>query len=135
MISKTAYNTIIGAIAIAVGVYFAYKMFSYKQYSIEPMTSSSTTDKDKISSAVDGNTDRLGDSLLISKHRSNYEDIILSLEKTIGISIVNEVINNAEIISKDVVAQESMKAITNINQLITFRDSLNQAMTIVDKTK
>lgn len=135
MISKTVYNTIVGAIAISIALYFVFKIFSYKQYSIEPMTVASTTDKDKISSAVNGNTDRLGDTLLISKYRSNYEDTILSLEKTIGLSIVNEVINNAELISKDTVSPESMKAVANINQLVSFRDSLNQAMDIVDKTK
>ena len=135
MISKTVYNTIVGAIAIIFALYFAYNFFSYKRYLIEPMTVASTTDKDKLSSAVDGNTDRLGDTLLISKYRSNYEDTILSLEKTIGLSIINEVINNAELISKDTISPDSIKAITNINQLALFRDSLNQAMTIVDKTK
>jgi hypothetical protein len=130
MVSKTIYNSIVGAIAICIIVYYISRLNLFKRKTFEPMTSA--TDKDKISSAVHGNSDRLSDALLITKYRSNYEDVILSLEKSIGLSIVNEVINNAEIISKDAISPDSIKAIANINQLVSFRESLNQTMNIID---
>lgn len=132
MVCKNVFNSAIGAIVLSLLIYYSI-MFLYKKKFIEPMTSVSKTDKDKIKSAVEGNSDRLGDILLTSKYRSNYEDTILSLEKIIGLSILNEVINNAELISKDAISPEAVKAITNINQLTTFKESLNQAMIILDK--
>ena len=132
MTTKNIFNFAIGLIAIILFLYYIIS-FLFKNSAIEPMTNATATDKDKISSAVDGNTNKLSDILLISKYRSNYEDTILSLEKTIGLSIVSEVIANAELISSDTISPESMKAIANINQLAAFKESLNQAMIEVDK--
>ena len=111
---------------------FILKVFSYQTHILEGMTSS-ITDKDTISSTVTTNANIISDQLLISKYRTNYEDTIINLEKSVGLAIVSEVINNAEIISSDATSIESLKAINNINSLKTFRESLNQSMLLVDK--
>jgi len=120
-------------VAIIVVVAIILKAFSYQVKIIEGMTSSST-DKANISVAVTNNTDQISDTLLVSKYRANYEDTIVQLEKTIGLTMVSEVVNNAEVISKDATSVESIKAIANINALSKFRDTLNQSMIILDKT-
>jgi len=96
------------------------------------MTSTSTA-KDSISGVVSSNSDVIGDALLISKYRSDYEDTIINLEKAVGLGLLSEVINNAETISKDPVSTDSITAINNINSLRTFRESLNTSMIILDK--
>lgn len=111
---------------------FIVKMNLYQPHVIEPMTVSNT-DKGAISSSVSANTEKLNDTLLISKYRSNYEDTIIQLEKAISIALLSEVVNNAETISSDPVSSDSLKAMSNINQLKNFRESLNQSMIILDK--
>ena len=109
-------------------------MFSYQAKVIEGMTNSST-DKDTISSAVSSNTDKLSDTLLASKYRSNYEDTIINLEKAVSVGILSEVINNAETISSDPASSKARTAMSSINTMLTFRETLNQSMIILDKSK
>jgi hypothetical protein len=111
---------------------FIIKMSSYQTRVIETMTVS-TMDTSTIATTVSANTDKLNDTLLISKYRANYEDTIIQLEKAISIAILSEVVNNAVTISSDPISTDSLKAIANINQLKTFRESLNQSMIILDK--
>lgn len=108
------------------------KAYSYQKKVVENITTTSTA-KDSISGAVSSNTDVIGDALLISKYRSDYEDTIINLEKAVGLGLVSEVINNAEIISKDPVSTDSITAINNINSLKLFRESLNTSILILDK--
>lgn len=108
------------------------KAFSYQKKVIENMTTTRTS-KDSISGAVSTNTDVIGDALLITKYRSDYEDTIINLEKAVGLGLVSEVINNAETISKDPVSKDSITAINNINSLKLFRESLNTSILILDK--
>ena len=117
-------------IVVAVGT----KMLKYQAKIVEGMTSSST-DKDKIASAVSSNSDKISDTLLPSKYRSSYEDTIINLEKAVGLALVSEVVNNAETISADPTTDAAQKAMTNINTMETFRASLNQAMVILDKSQ
>lgn len=122
-----------GLIVIAyLFIRFLIKMCSYQTRVIETMTAS-TMDKPTIATSVSANTDKLNDTLLISKYRSNYEDTIIQLEKAISIAILSEVVNNAVTISSDPISSNSLKAIANINQLKNFRESLNQSMIILDK--
>lgn len=123
----------IGLIAIfAITLFIFIKAFSYQNKVVESMTTT-TTDKDKISSNVDTITNKINDTLLINKYRSNYEETIVHLEKAVSLSLLSEVINNAEKIAGDVTSTESVKTIANLNQLKTFRETLNQTMIILDK--
>jgi len=122
-----------GLIVIAyLFIRFVIKMSSYQTRVIETMTVS-TVDNSAIATSVSSNTDKLNDTLLISKYRANYEDTIIQLEKAISIAILSEVVNNAVTISSDPISSDSLKAIANINQLKMFRESLNQSMIILDK--
>jgi hypothetical protein len=120
------------AIVLYVILCLILKSYSYQKKVVENMTSTSTA-KDSISGVVSSNSDVIGDALLISKYRSDYEDTIINLEKAVGLGLLSEVINNAETISKDPVSTDSITAINNINSLRTFRESLNTSMIILDK--
>lgn len=102
---------------------------------VEGFTANSKTDRDNISEAIKTDANKQSDNLLISKYRTSYEDTIINLENMIGLSVLSETINNAEIISKNPISKESLIAISNINQLKQFKDTLNDAMQILDKAK
>jgi hypothetical protein len=135
MIEADDLYKIVGLIVVIIFVVsIGAKMFSYQAKVIEGMTNSST-DKDTISSAVSSNTDKLSDTLLASKYRSNYEDTIINLEKAVSVGILSEVINNAETISSDPASSKALTAMSSINTMQTFRETLNQSMIILDKSK
>jgi len=135
MIEADDLYKIVGLIVVIIFVVsIGAKMFSYQAKVIEGMTNSST-DKDTISSAVSSNTDKLSDTLLASKYRSNYEDTIINLEKAVSVGILSEVINNAETISSDPASSKARTAMSSINTMLTFRETLNQSMIILDKSK
>ena len=95
--------------------------------------SSIITDRDKIPDAVKSNNDKLSDSLLINKYRTTYEDTIIDLDKTVSLGIIKMLINSAETLSKDPNSSDAIEIIKSVNEMKKFRDSLNAAMTILDK--
>jgi hypothetical protein len=112
MIESEDLYKIVGLIVVIIFVVsIGAKMFSYQAKVIEGMTNSST-DKDTISSAVSSNTDKLSDTLLASKYRSNYEDTIINLEKAVSVGILSEVINNAQTISSDPASSKALTAMS-----------------------
>jgi len=94
--------------------------------------SSIGTDKVNIPSAVKSNTNTIEDNLLISKYRNTYEQTIIDLESNVSFALLSSVINNAEIISKNPTSSESQMIISHINNLKTFRSTLNDAMKFLD---
>lgn len=134
MISQDDLYRIVGlAVILIFVVSIATKAFAYQAKVVEGMTSSST-DKDKISSTVSSNNDKISDTLLVSKYRSDYEETIINLEKGVSTALLSEVINNADTISADPTSKTSTAAIATINGLKNFRETLNQAMIILDKS-
>lgn len=129
----TLFKIIGGAIVILLLIGIFSRTSAYQKQVVEGMTSSPETDKSKLGTTVTSNSDKISDSLLISKYRSNYEDAIIGLEKAVSLALVSEVVNNSETISADPISDDSMKAIANINALKTFRESLNTSMVILDK--
>lgn len=134
MISQDDLYRIVGlAVVLIFVVSIATKAFAYQTKIMEGMTTSST-DKDKMSSTVSSNNDKISDTLLVSKYRSDYEDTIINLEKGVSNALLSEVINNADTISADPTSKASTAAITTMNGLKNFRETLNQAMIILDKS-
>jgi hypothetical protein len=134
MISQDDLYRIVGlAVVLIFIISIATKAFSYQTKIMEGMTNSST-DKDKMGSTVSSNNDKISDSLLVSKYRSDYEDTIINLEKGVSTALLSEVINNADTVSGDPTSAASIKAITAMNALKDFRETLNQSMIILDKS-
>jgi hypothetical protein len=95
-------------------------------------TTSNGTDKTNISSAVKSNTNTIEDMLLVSKYRDSYEKTIINLESNVSFALLSAVVNNAESISKNPTSTDSQTMISNINNLKTFRSTLNDAMKVLD---
>ena len=133
MFEQESFYKYIGLIDIIfIGLFVGKKVIKYQSKVVETLTSSSG-DASGVTSSVTSNTDKIGDTLLISKYRTNYEDTIIGLEKAVGLGLLSEVVNNAATISADPTSSSSLSAIRNINELKSFRESLNQSMIILDK--
>lgn len=120
-------------------IYIVLRTLNFQVKLIEGMasgTSSSATpnDKEKIADAISANTTFAEDSLLIGKYQKSYEDIIINLENNINFFMLGAIINNGETISKKPMDPASIALINSINSLKTFKDTLNDSMTFLDKT-
>ena len=120
-------------------IYIVLRTLNFQVKLIEGMasgTSSGATpnDKEKIADAISANTTFAEDSLLIGKYQKSYEDIIINLENNINFFMLGAIINNGETISKKPMDPASIALINSINSLKTFKDTLNDSMTFLDKT-
>jgi hypothetical protein len=109
---------------------FHFKIVNGFRNTMEGFTS---TDKDKVSDAIKSNTNKVSDSLLITKYLKAYEDTILELDTNINVYILSQVLQNAESISADPGSDASQKIITKINNTKMFIDSLNHSIKVLDK--
>jgi hypothetical protein len=120
-------------------LYIVIKSMKFQANIIEGMASASSssssgkTSTDNLASAVKSNTDTIEDALTITKYRRPYEDTLINLETSAGVSMLSTITKNAEIISKDPTSVESQKVITIVNNLKAFKDSLNDTMSTLDK--
>lgn len=130
----------IGLIIVSIFViYIVLRTLNFQAKIIEGMateTSAAATpnDKEKISDAIAANTTFAEDSLLISKYKKSYEDIIINLENNINFFMLGAIINNGETISKKPMDPTSIALINSINSLKVFKDTLNDSMAFLDKT-
>ena len=97
-------------------------------------SSGTTTDKDNIADAVKSNTATIADPLLVTKYRSSYEDSIIAMEANVSASLLSEMMNNADTVSKDPTSIDAQKSIVIMNNLSTYRETLNRAMNILDSS-
>ena len=130
----------LGLAVIAVYLlYIVIKSMKFQANIIEGMASASAsassgkTSTDNLASAVKSNTDTIEDALTITKYRRPYEDTLINLETSAGVSMLSAITKNAETISKDPTSVESQKIITIVNNLKAFKDSLNDTMSTLDK--
>jgi len=85
-------------------------------------------DRSTVSGTVVSNTNLEDDTLVVSKYRKNYEDIILDLDTNAKIFVLSKILNNAEKISADPTSPEAQTTIVAVNNLVAFRNSLDKAM-------
>lgn len=107
--------------------------FWSKGNTIETFTGN--TDKNSISDIVKNDANKLSDKILVSKYRTAYEDTIINLDNVVGLAMLDETINNAETISNNPISKEATEAMNNINNLKQFKETLNEVMIILDKSK
>lgn len=135
MISQNDLFKFIGlAVVVLFFVSIGVKMFRAQTKVIEGMTNSgNATDIDKVATAINSETDKNDTMLALHKNRTNYEDMIVALEKNCSEYILKSLMDNAESIASNPESDESQKTITNLNNLAEFRKTLNTAMIVLDK--
>ena len=122
------------AFLLVVVVAIAMKAFGYQRKILEGMTTTSTPQAN-VAAKVSSDADKASDALRIDKYRSNYEDTIIELEKVVSMNLLGECVNGAETIAEDPTSTAAQKIIVNANNLKAFRETLNEAMLILDKNR
>jgi len=75
----------------------------------------------------------LSDKLVVSKYRTDYENIIINMEDYINLLMINNVLSfNASSFSND---DEIIKYLNNLGSLKSSRDALNDVMKYLDSIK
>jgi hypothetical protein len=110
-------------------IYVIIRTFSFQVPTIEGMT----TDKDKVPEAIKSNTNNMEDGLLIDKYTKAYEDTIIDLDANVDMYILEQVLQSGEQLSKDPGSDENQKIISKLNNLKSFKETLNHAIKVLDK--
>jgi|LakMenEpi03Aug12_release.lakeMendotaPanAssembly.Ray.scaffolds.fasta_scaffold361735_2 hypothetical protein len=124
----------IGLIAISLFVIFIImRTINFQSKVLEGLTSDIKSDKietvrDKIPDAINVNTTNLDDSLNVDKYTKTYEDIIINLENNINYYMLSILLNKAEEISNNPLNDVAQKTINTLNNMKTFKDTLNDSM-------
>jgi hypothetical protein len=91
------------------------------------------TDRNKIPEAITNSTTTIQDILQVNNYSNTYEDILINLENNINYNILGEITKQAEQLSKNPYDDSTQKIITSINNMRTFKDTLNDSMNFLNK--
>lgn len=127
-------NIILGVIVIFIG-YSVLKMFYIQERNIiEGMTGANTKDSlDTIAKHVDNVKNTLSETLHLDKYKSDYENLIISLDETVDLMLIEQLTVALEKQSKSPTDVTTPDMIKKINELSTFKQNLNGIMDAVDK--
>jgi len=140
MVSQDQFFRIVGlAVIFLLLLSGAVKMLSYKKQVIEGMTNNSKLEQlaeenlENAAKKIEARAEKINDQMLVDKYRSSYEDIITNLYDVVSSSLVVGIIHAGDAISKDPTSTLATKLIDKLNKLSSFRETLNQSITILDK--
>jgi len=129
MESEDIYKYVGFTIIVICLIYIGIKTLKFQYATVEGMT----TDKDKVPEAIKSNTTMIEDSLLIDKYTKAYEDTIIDLDANMDINILSTILQSAEKLAASPFSEENQKLIIALNNLKSFKDTLNHAIKVLDK--
>jgi hypothetical protein len=93
----------------------------------------------KSADAIKSQNDKLADVIAIDKYRTDYENLLIALDEYTKNMILSKIISVGSKVATlprgSVINDAVIADITSANNLKTFIDTLNSAMTFMDKTK
>lgn len=119
-------------------IYFITKMFDMQYMMIEGMSSGINLNDEKISNATGMATTyasdikaeiiKMQDDLILSKYRSDYEEVITQLDELLGLLMIRQTLDI------DIHGGEGkiIKSLEKLNVLKTAKDSVNYTMKYLD---
>lgn len=78
---------------------------------------------------------QLSDKLIVSKYRSDYENIIINLEDYISLLMMNIVLSIDTTTSSTAQQDETLQLLNNLGTLKASKDALNDTMKYLDSMK
>jgi len=118
------------AIVCIVALYIIMSLLKYQANMIEGLTNLSSNSTDT-ASLIKDNTTKTLDTLLVDKYRGNYEDIIVNMNDWCDAQILNNVVSGKMDCSNGC-NEKILANVKNINDLETFKGSLNKTMKYLD---
>lgn len=73
---------------------------------------------------------QLHDELLVSKYKSDYENVIMNLDEYLGLAMLQ---TSLQISPKDPTSPVNMELLTKLNTLHASKQALNSIMTVVEQ--
>jgi hypothetical protein len=124
-------------------IYMVVKMFQLQTSVIEGLTNNDETASSTIdnpssgeagtavsyAAAIKSQVVKMQDELLVSKYRKEYEAALINLDDYIGFLMIKQALN----MKMDGDKKATMEEIGNLNTLRNAKESLNTAMTFLDK--
>jgi len=113
-------------------VWFIIKLTHVQVKFVEGLTNKNISNQSAPNSKViDNEATQVLDGLHLDKYRSNYEDIIINLEKWCNITLLSGIVDNQIDVSK-AMSVENIKKITALNEINKFKTTLVETMTYLD---
>ena len=119
------------AIVVIVALYIVMSLFNYQVSIVEGLTNLSSN-SENIAAKIKADTTQTLDSLLIDKYRNNYEDIILNMHEWCDAQILSTIVSGKiDLADKNWI--KILQNIKNINDIESFKTSLNKTMKYLDE--
>jgi|TARA_Y100000992_G_C21265411_1_gene493692 hypothetical protein len=119
------------AIVCIVLLYIIMSLLKYQVKIVEGITNMAS-DSSNIAESIKKDTTKTLDGMLIDKYRTNYEDIIINMNEWCDIQILNTIISG-DLDCTNGYNDKLLSKMRNINDLETFKGTLNKAMKYLDK--
>jgi hypothetical protein len=139
----------LGVVTI-LAIYIGVKSLSFQVKMIEGMTNNTqtTSNNDFIlienmastsAENVKKNNDKLSDIIAVNKYRSDYENLLISLEEYSNIMMFSAILETGKAISENGIGKKipstAYNSMVTANTFKSFIDSLNSSMKYVDRKK
>ncbi|MEX0597507.1 MAG: hypothetical protein WD512_13515 [Candidatus Paceibacterota bacterium] len=135
-------------VVILIAMYVLIKSLTFQGKILEGLTNSPTetteisllnTIASKSTENISGQNDKLQDILAVEKYRTDYENLIISLEEYTNIMMFSKVLGIgskvAGLSKGQAVTDDILSEVDKANKLKMFIDTLNSSMTFIDKSK
>ena len=119
------------AIVIIIALYIIMALLKDQTKILEGLTNISS-DSSNTALLIKDNTTKTLDTLLIDKYRGNYEDVIINMHDWCDAQILDSIVSG-KLDCQNGCNEKLMLKIKNINDLESFKSSLNKTMKYLDK--
>ena len=133
------------AVVVVLALYYVLKMGSMQARVIEGLTSKSTESLDSIDrddiQALKSAVEKMSDSILLSKYRTDYENMLMDLEKLVDLTILDGLVRATSDVKKtgqlniNDTSSGFGKALPVLNELYKLKVNLNSTMDFLDSNK
>ena len=137
-IDETTIYIIIASILLFIFLYVFYNTYSRQSNVIEGLAGGADSAPKKYEGLSDKIEEKIRDidyTIKIDKQKSSLENAFLSMEKYIDNRLILDTALCATLISSNSEDKHIMETISNINQLHTFKTSLNEVINVLEKKK
>ena len=130
----------VGVVALAICIYYFVRSMYDTQGSIVEGLKNKDTKTSIIGNmsinevkSLKKSVDNLQDSLLISKYKTDYEDLLLDLDKILDYNILGSLVGlPTNINTKGFLNTNALSQISRLNELYKIKENLNETMNFLD---
>ena len=136
--------TYVGMIVVVLfGIYYVCKVMSVQGKVIEGLTSKKKSQKSVMDLMTEGDVkslksaiEKMSDTVLIGKYKSDYEDMLMDFEQVIDYNILLGIVSmSGGVETGGSISTDTLGKIPLINELYSLKTNLNSTMDFLDSQK